>query len=49
MGSFSQQEDYIIFAGCFCLVAETLPGVGLHFEHKLIAADVEKGHLTFKW
>ncbi|KAL9957905.1 hypothetical protein ACROYT_G034860 [Oculina patagonica] len=29
-------------------VAETYPGVGLHFEHKLIAADLEKGHLTFK-
>ncbi|XP_020627664.1 kynurenine 3-monooxygenase-like [Orbicella faveolata] len=29
-------------------VAESLPGVGLHFEHKLIAADLEKGHLTFK-
>jgi len=29
-------------------VAESLPGVGLHFEHKLIAADLEQGHLTFK-
>ena len=33
----------------FCLVAEAYPSVGLHFEHKLIAADLEKGHLTFKW
>jgi len=29
-------------------VAETYPSVNLHFEHKLIAADLEKGHLTFR-
>jgi len=40
---------YLYFEGYFSLVAESLPGVGLHFEHKLIAADLEKGHLTFKW
>ncbi|XP_068752463.1 kynurenine 3-monooxygenase-like [Montipora capricornis] len=29
-------------------VAETYPGVNLHFEHKLIAADLERGHLSFR-
>ncbi|XP_022794600.1 kynurenine 3-monooxygenase-like [Stylophora pistillata] len=29
-------------------VAETYPDVRIHFEHKLIAADIEGGHLTFK-
>lgn len=29
-------------------VAETYPGVDLHFEHKLIAADLERGHLSFR-
>ncbi|RMX60375.1 hypothetical protein pdam_00021323, partial [Pocillopora damicornis] len=28
-------------------VAETYPDVRIHFEHKLIAADIEGGHLTF--
>lgn len=49
--SFSQQQQktMYIYSGCLPLVAESLPGVGLHFEHKLIAADLENGHLTFKW
>lgn len=29
-------------------VAETYPGVDLHFEHKLIASDLERGHLSFR-
>ena len=33
----------------FLLVSESYRHVGLHFEHKLVAVDPEKGHLTFKW
>ncbi|XP_073230590.1 kynurenine 3-monooxygenase-like [Porites lutea] len=29
-------------------VSESYSHVGLHFEHKLVAVDPEKGHLTFK-
>ena len=28
---------------------ETFPNVKLYFEHKLISADLEKGHLSFLW
>ena len=39
----------VLFLACVGSVAETYPDVRIHFEHKLIAADIEGGHLTFKW
>ena len=31
------------------IAVETFPNVKLNFEHKLLSADLEKGHLTFLW
>ena len=31
------------------LAAESFSNLNLHFQHKLVSVNLDKGHLTFSW
>ena len=41
---------YRVFAYSLSLLAaESFSNLNLHFQHKLVSVNLDKGHLTFSW